>query len=66
MDYSKALDLIAFGGVSGGVGVLDSTTFSFKGYFPAHPTDVSALYFNDKELQLISMSNEGEIALWDA
>jgi hypothetical protein len=66
LDYSSALDLIAFGGVSGGVGVLDSTTLSFKGMYPAHLANVTALYFNDPELQMISMSQEGEIALWDA
>lgn len=66
LDYSKALDLIAFGGVSGSIGVLDSTTLSFKGLYPAHAGDVSALYFHDSELQMISMSVEGEIALWDA
>ena len=66
LDYSAALDLIAFGGVNGRVGVLESTTLSFKGLHTAHTTDVSALYFHDAELQMVSMSIEGEIALWDA
>lgn len=49
MDYSPALDLIAFGGVSGKVGLLDSTTLCFYGLYDAHNGEVSALYFHDAE-----------------
>jgi hypothetical protein len=45
LDYSSRLDLIAFGGVSGEIGVLDSTTFCFKGMYKAHSTEVAAIYF---------------------
>lgn len=66
LDYSSKLDLIAFGGVTGDIGVIDSTTFSFKGIYKAHSCEVKSLYFYDQELQMITMSQEGEICLWDA
>lgn len=37
VDYSADLYLIAFGGVHGQIGVLDSTTMSFIGMYDAHP-----------------------------
>ena len=59
--------LIAFGGVHGQIGVLDATTMSFIGMFDAHSNvEVSAIYFYKKELQMISISLEGECCLWDA
>ena len=40
---------------------------SFIGLFDAHgSTEVSAIYFYKKERQMISVSQEGECALWDA
>ena len=39
---------------------------SFIGTYDAHQGELSQLYFNKKELQMISVSNDGEIALWDA
>ena len=51
IDYSSELYLIAFGGVYGKIGVLDSTTMSFIGMYDAHgTTEVSAIYFYEKEL----------------
>jgi hypothetical protein len=47
LDYSEQLDLIAFGGIQGKVGVLDSTTLSFKGMHPAHLCEITSLYFYD-------------------
>ena len=50
IDYSEDLYLIAFGGVHGQIGVLDSTTMSFIGMFDAHANvEVSAIYFYKKE-----------------
>ena len=67
IDYSEDLYLIAFGGVHGKIGVLDSTTMSFIGMFDAHANvEVSAIYFYKKERQMISVSLEGDCALWDA
>ena len=67
IDYSADLYLIAFGGVHGQIGVLDSTTMSFIGMYDAHAnSEVSAIYFYKRELQMISISLEGECALWDA
>jgi hypothetical protein len=36
LNYSPELNLIAFGGVQGKVGVLDATTVTFKGLYDAH------------------------------
>jgi hypothetical protein len=47
LDYSEQLDLIAFGGIQGKVGVLDSTTLSFKGMHHAHLCEITSLYFYD-------------------
>ncbi len=47
LDYSEKLDLIAFGGIQGKVGVLDSTTLSFKGLHDAHLCEITSLYFYD-------------------
>ena len=67
IDYSAELYLIAFGGVHGQIGVLDSTTMSFIGMFDAHGnSEVSKIYFYKKERQMISVSLEGDCALWDA
>jgi hypothetical protein len=66
LDYSSKLDIIAFGGVSGEICVIESTTFSFKGLYTAHTSEVTSLYFDDTELQMISMSHHGDITLWDA
>ena len=66
LDYSAELDLIAFGTVHGKVCVLDSSTMSFVGAYEAHPTEVQLLYFYEKQLQMLTLSNEGEVCLWDA
>lgn len=66
LDYSAALDLIAFGGIHGQVGVLDSNTLSFKGIYDAHQNEVFSLSFYDVQMIMITMSNDGEVALWDA
>ena len=51
----------------GKIGVLDATTMSFIGMFDAHGNlEVSAIYFYKKEKQMISISQEGDCALWDA
>lgn len=47
LDYSEELDLIAFGGISGKIGVLDSCTLSFKGLYEAHDCEVMSLNFHD-------------------
>ena len=40
---------------------------SFIGMFDAHGNlEVSAIYFYKKEKQMISISQEGDCALWDA
>ena len=36
LNYSEELNLIAFGGVQGKIGVLDATTVTFKGLYDAH------------------------------
>ena len=78
LNYSPELNLIAFGGVQGRVGVLDATTVTFKGLYDAHnpPSagrkgegqghEVQALYFHDKEKILISVARDSEIIMWDA
>jgi hypothetical protein len=66
LDYSPALDLIAYGETHGKVGFLDSLTLKFKGLFDCHTQIVQQVNFFDSQLQMVSMSQEGEIALWDA
>ncbi len=59
--------MIAFGGVHGQIGILDSTTKEFIGMYDAHgASEVSAIYFYKKERQMISISLEGDCAIWDA
>ena len=64
--FADNLDMIIFGTVLGKIGVLDSSTMSFIGIFDAHTTEIANLYYNKKEYQLISVSNIGDISLWDA
>ena len=66
MNYSEALNLIGFGGVAGKIGILDSTTVTFKGLFEAHAVDVESIYFHDKELLMITVAKDSEMLLWDA
>jgi hypothetical protein len=47
LDYSSKLDLIAFGGIQGKIGILDSTTLQFKGMYDAHLCEITGLYFYD-------------------
>lgn len=50
LDYSKELNLIAFGGNTGKIGVLDSCTLSFKGLYNAYEKlEVASVHFNDAE-----------------
>ena len=41
MAYSPALDLIAFGGVHGAVGLIDCSTMSFVAMLEAHTAEVA-------------------------
>ena len=66
MAYSPENDMIAFGGVYGKVGLLDCSTMSFVRMLDAHSTEIAAVYFHDKEYQMITMTIEGEVSLWDA
>jgi len=61
-----ALDLIAFGGIQGKIGVLDSNTLSFKGLYDAHSCEITGIYFYDSQCQLLSMGINGDVTLWDA
>ena len=58
--------MIAFGGMYGKVGFLDCSTMSFVSMLDAHQTEIAAIYFHDKEYQMITITIEGEISLWDA
>lgn len=40
LDYSRELDLIAFGGIQGKIGILDSVTLSFKGIYEAFQCEI--------------------------
>ena len=64
--YSEALDIIAYAGVSGKIYVLDQTTKNPNGKIQAHKGEVIMLRFYDQQHQLISVSQAGEIGLWDA
>lgn len=67
MDHSAALDLIAFGGVQGLVGTVDSTTLSFKGLYEGHPNqEMAGLYFYDPQLQMLTVTTDGDVSIWDA
>ena len=66
MAYSPEFDMIAFGGVYGKVGLLDCSTMSFVRMLDAHQTEIAAIYFHDKEYQMITMTIDDEISLWDA
>ena len=72
MCYSEALDIIAFAGVSGKIYVMDQETkmkktFRDKNlYVQAHQNEIVMLKFYDQQHQLISISNIGDVGLWDA
>lgn len=66
LDYSEALNYIAFGGSKGKIGVLDATTLTFKGIYNAHEDKVESIYFYDEELLLITVARDSEVILWDA
>lgn len=66
IDYSEALDLIAFGGVSGTIHLMEQPTKQYKGSIPAHLTEIKMLKFYDYKRQLISVTSTGEIGLWDS
>jgi hypothetical protein len=58
--------LIAFGGIQGEIGILDSDTLLPKGFHKAHNSEISNLYFYDKQSLLLSVGLDGDIAIWDA
>jgi WD40 repeat protein len=69
LNYSEALNYVAFGGSKGQIGVLDATTLTFKGLYEgenAHEDKVESLYFYDEELLLITVARDSEVILWDA
>jgi WD40 repeat protein len=61
------MDLIAFGGISGKIGLLDSCTLKFKGLYTGYQnSEVTSIAFYGSECLLITQSKQGEIKLWDA
>lgn len=67
IDYSKALDIIVFGGIQGKICVIDSITLIFKGMYDAHKnTEIVGLNFFDTQRELISLAIDGDVKLWDA
>lgn len=48
VSYSEALDIIAYGGVSGKIFILDQTTKKPKGKIEAHKHEIIMLKFYDK------------------
>jgi WD40 repeat protein len=67
LDYSRTLDLIAFGGIQGKLCVIDAATMIFKGMYDAHKnTEIVGLYFYDSQRELVSLAVDGDVKLWDA
>ena len=66
IDYSEALDMFAFGGVSGKIHFLDQPTKKYNGNIQAHLQELKMLRFLDSKGQLISVTATGEIGLWDS
>jgi WD40 repeat protein len=66
IDYSEALNMFAFGGVSGKIHFLDQPTKKYNGNIQAHLQELKMLKFLDRKGQLISVTATGEIGLWDS
>lgn len=66
MDYSEELSIIAIGGVSGKIGILDGRTLLCNALIDAHEAEIVGLNFFDSQRQLISIAKDGELKLWDA
>ena len=66
MDFSPELDLLAFGGVQGRVGIVQTVTKDFSGIFQAHNHEVADIQFYDEQRQLLTISVKGVVCIWDA
>lgn len=66
IDYSEKMDLIAFSGGQGKLGVLDGTSKMEIGLVQAHPDEIVNVSFYDQELQIITVSLTCQVGIWDA
>ena len=66
-DFSEATGFIACGGVEGKLLMFDPSARIMTGSCPkAHTSEIMEVYFYDKHMQLLSVSIDRNISLWDS
>jgi len=65
-DYSKLTGMIAVGGVEGRILVFDPSAKIMSTHSHEHDSEILDLYYYDKQMQLISVSVDRVIILWDS
>ena len=66
MSYSKRSGMVALGGDQGTIVTLDPSAQLVNGAVKAHHSDIVELFFHDAQLQLLSVSVDQSVCLWDA
>jgi len=66
MAYSPRTGFIAVGGAEGKILLFDSSAKILSAHAQAHNTELLDLYFYDEQMQLISVSTERVIKVWDS
>jgi WD40 repeat protein len=64
--YSLKLGFICTGGVEGKLSLYDQSAKIRIAQTHKHAAEIIGLYFYDKHLQIISISEDKQICLWDA
>ena len=64
LTYSEQIDMIAFGGVSGKIILLDQKSRQVKGTIEGHKSEIKMLKFFGTSLY--SISSDGEIGIWNS
>ena len=65
-DYSKKAGLIACGGVEGQLLVLDPSAKLLTAQLQAHTSEILSIFFYDRQMQMVSVSIDRTIMLWDS
>ena len=65
LDYSEQLDTFAIGGTSGTIHFMHQSSKEYMGNIEGHSSEIKLIKFYDKLNQLYSVTETGEIGIWD-
>lgn len=66
LDYSPVMKLIVTGGVEGRIVVIDPSASIVTNQMKGHQSDILDVYFYESHYQIISISSDRVVNIWDA